>query len=172
MTVLREGSIEISLPSWASGRKFDNADHGLSHCGLKAVDFIIDSPIRTIFVEIKDPSSPDADEAETDEFVARFESSRLDIDLARKYRDSFLYEWAADRIGKPVSFYVLIALAGIERATLVRRSQALRTLLPVGLPASGVWTREIVQEATVFNMDSWNTHLVDFPVSRVTQAAD
>lgn len=32
MTVLREGSLQITLNGEVEARKFDGADHGLSHC--------------------------------------------------------------------------------------------------------------------------------------------
>ena len=99
MTTLREGDIEIGLPSGAQGRKFDdNAVHGLSHAGMKAVDFIIEEDDRIVFVEIKDPDDPSADEGSRSRFVAQVRQGELDLDLARKYRDSFLYEWAAERV--------------------------------------------------------------------------
>ena len=34
----------------------------------------------------------------------------IDEDLKYKYRDSFLYEWAAGRVDKPVDYLILIAL--------------------------------------------------------------
>ena len=172
MTTLREGDIEIGLPSGAQGRKFDdNAVHGLSHAGMKAVDFIIEEDDRILFVEIKDPDDPSADEGSRSRFVAQVRRGELDLDLARKYRDSFLYEWAAERVDKPVHYYVLIAHSGLDTSMLLARTEALKRNLPVGVPR-GIWTREIARKAMVFNMDSWDTHLSDFPVSRITQGAD
>ncbi len=89
MTTLREGDIEIRLPSGARGRKFGDASHGLSHC-MKAVDFIIELNDRILFVEIKDPEQAGAPGMRRGEFVRRFQVGEFDRDLARKYRDSFL----------------------------------------------------------------------------------
>ncbi len=100
------------------------------------------------------------------EFERRFESGKIDLDLARKYRDSWLYEWAADRIGKPVQYFVLIALSSLDAAMLLTRCDALKRHLPVEGPSNAGWTRKIVQDSVIFNMDSWNRHLTDFPVSR------
>ena len=166
MTALREGDLEISLPSGAHGRKFDDASHGLSHC-MKAVDFIIELNDRIVFVEIKDPDSPSAAAADRIDFRRRFESGEIDLDLVRKYRDSFLYEWAADRIGKPVHYFVLIALSSLDPAMLLTRSDALKRHLPVDGPPDGSWSRRIVERSVVFNMETWNRHLGHLPVSRL-----
>ncbi len=169
MTILREGDIEIAIPSWASGRRFDdNAVHGLSHCHLKAVDFIIEAPGKTMFVEVKNPPA-EGPGADSTPWTERPDERR---DLVRKYRDSFLYEWAAGRSGSVVGYYVLVATPGLEGRLLADLSRSLRVLLPVGLPTKPVWTREIARQATAFSIDSWNRYLADFPVTRVGQAAD
>lgn len=54
MTTLSEGDLRLTVPDPANGRQFDDAQHGLSHC-MKAVDWVVDLPERTCFVEVKDP---------------------------------------------------------------------------------------------------------------------
>ena len=74
-------------------------------------------------------------------------------------------------MGRNSGYYVLIAHSGLDTSMLLARTEALKRHLPVGVPR-GIWTREIARKAMVFNMDSWDTHLSDFPVSRITQGAD
>lgn len=55
----KEGQCEFVFLDAIDGLKFDEQDksspffHGLSHC-MKAVDFVVELPQATLFVEIKD----------------------------------------------------------------------------------------------------------------------
>ena len=146
-------------------RKFDDASHGLSHC-MKAVDFIVEYPDEFWFIEFKDPEAPYAKEINQNKFVQEFKSGDLDGKLICKYRDSFLYEWAAGRAGKPVYYFVLIAIQNLSGAELSSRTDDLKRRLPVGLPESASWIHPIVQDCHVFNIEAWNKHLSQCRVAR------
>ncbi|RME82209.1 MAG: hypothetical protein D6771_07330 [Zetaproteobacteria bacterium] len=170
MPVLREGNIEIQLPSGVHGEKFDGPQHGLSHC-MKAVDFVVDAPDQTILIEIKDPEHPRADPRQRKRYLAGLRKGSKDEDFVRKYRDSFLYLWAEKRIAnKPVHYYVLITSSqldeALDEALLLAMTEALKRKLPIeGLPAS--WKRKIADACAVFNIKSWNAHLPQYPVRRI-----
>ena len=166
MTTLREGDLELSVPLRATGRTFDDATHGLSHC-MKAVDFVVELPDRILFIEVKDPENPAATCADQAEFISRFQSGEIDRDLALKYRDSFLYEWAASRLAKPIHYFVLVAIAAMDAAMLLSRTDALKRQLPFDGPGSGAWTRRIATQCVVLNIDAWNQYLPSFPVKRL-----
>ena len=165
MTVLREGDLQMSIDDALNARKFDGESHGLSHC-MKAVDFVVDLPERYLFMEFKDPDNPGTRPENRREFIQEFQSGELDEELKYKYRDSFLYEWAAGRAEKPVRFYVLVALEELTTVNLQARTQGLRSKLPVGGPSS--WTRPIAEDCAVFNLVSWNERFPDFQVSRLS----
>ena len=165
MTVLREGDLQIVIDDALNARRFDADSHGLSHC-MKAVDFIVELPEMYLFIEFKDPDNPEARSENRREFIQEFQSGELDEELKYKYRDSFLYEWAAGRADKPVRFYVLVALEALTTFNLQARTQGLRSKLPVGGPSS--WTRAIAEDCAVFNLASWNQRFPDFPVSRIS----
>ena len=101
MTTLTEGNLQITFPAAAKPRKFDDASHGLSHC-MKAVDFIAELKDRYYFIEFKDPHKPGVPQKERDEYVRNFLAGNIDEDFKYKCRDTFLYEWAAERVGWPV----------------------------------------------------------------------
>jgi hypothetical protein len=166
MTVWREGDLELRLPLKALGRKFDDASHGLSHC-MKAVDFIVELEDRILFIEFKDPENPRARPAARATFVKEFQSGEIDSDLTVKYRDSFLYEWAAGRLNKPVHYLVLVAITSMDAAMLLNRTDALKRQLPFDGPANGAWLRKIAEQCLVFNIDAWNRYLPNFSVTRV-----
>ena len=166
MTVLTEGNLQLTIGSAAKARKFDDASHGLSHC-MKAVDFIIELRDRYLFVEFKDPQSPDVPAEKRDEFVQSFQSGELDETLKYKYRDSFLYEWAKGRADKPVHYLVLIAVDSLSDAYLTTRREALERKLPLRGPKSAPWPRPIVRGCGVFNIATWNKHFPQYPVERL-----
>lgn len=166
MTVLTEGTLQLQLPNNVEGRKFDDDEHGLSHC-MKAVDFIVELPDRIIFIEFKDPDHPQGKPKDRQKFIQNFISGNLDDDLKHKYRDSFLYLWAWKGIKKPVHYLVLISAKTLTPAELLVRTDELKRKLPVNGPESGIWQRPIVKECGVFNIETWNEQFPDFPVARI-----
>lgn len=168
MTILREGNLEIQFDDATAWKKFDDTKfHGLSHC-MKAVDFIIESNDRIFFLEIKDPETPKARQRDCSEFVKKFKASELDNDLKYKFRDSFLYEWAADNIHKPIYYLILIAIEKLSESELITSSERLKRQIPTLGPV-GVWKRTIVQDCLVFNIATWNRHFPKYPISRVNK---
>ena len=163
MTTLSEGDLRLTLPEPVTGRKFDGAKHGLSHC-MKAVDWILDLPERTYFVEIKDPDAPSAKDKQRHCFFRRLLDGELTTDLVAKLRDSFLYEWACDRVDKPISYYVIIASDTLDAAQLLNRTDDLKRRLPVGKRMS--WNRAMAHDCRVFNIAKWNDAFPEYPLSR------
>ena len=166
MSILREGALELTLPSGVQGRKFDDPSHGLSHC-MNAVDFILEEPKRTLFIEFKDPDHPDARSGNKETFIKSLLSGGKDDELVRKFRDSFIYYWAEDKVKKPIIYLVLIATSKLDEAMLLARMEELKRKLPVEGPPSGVWRRQIATNCCVFNIKTWNKHLPRYRVRRV-----
>ena len=167
MRVMQERNLQVTVAGEVNAWKFDDEQtHRLSHC-MKAVDFIVEFPDRYLFLEFKDPQHPDAAQADRNRFIREFLGGELDEDLKYKYRDSFMYEWAAGRLDKPVHYLVLIADEGLTEAELTYRTDSLSRILPLNGPDSGSWTRQIVESCAVFNIESWNRAMPRFPVSRL-----
>ena len=166
MTVFTEGNLQIAVSDAVSVRKFDDDAHGLSHC-MKAVDFIIELPDRFLFIEFKDPDAPGVPPPARAEFVESLLEGRRDEDFKYKYRDSFLYEWAAGRAHKPIYYLVLIAQHDLSPGDMTRRTTALERILPLSLPGSVAWTRPIVDGCGVFNIATWNRYFPDYPITRL-----
>ena len=165
MTTLQEGELRLTLPETANGRKFDGPAHGLSHC-MKAVDWIIELPDRVYFVEVKDPDAQDAAaRPEREKHLEDLLAGRLDDVLTGKFRDSFLYEWACGKEGKPIGYYVVLACSALDDAQLQSRTDGLKRRLPAGLQPD--WRRAIAQDCLVFNIEKWNRAFPQFPLERV-----
>lgn len=168
MIRLEEGDLRVTLPGPGEARKFDDPlQHGLSHC-MKAVDFVVEFERSRLFLEIKDPEHPRAQPSDQGSFVREFQSSQLDGDLVQKYRDSFVYEWACGRLGKPVHYWVLVGIDSLGAPDLLARTDALKSRLPCGT-ATESWLRPVVTDCRVFTPGSWNRTLPDgYMVTRLS----
>ena len=137
MINLEEGDLRVTLPGQGRATKFDDpANHGVSHC-MKAVDFVVEFKRRILFLEIKDPGHPCARSANRRSFLAAFKSDQLDGDLVQKYRDSLLYEWACDNIGKPIHYWIL------GESTVSVRPSSRQDLRAQEKAAVGDWPGEV-----------------------------
>ena len=166
MTTLREGNLQITFPRSAKARKFDDPKSHSLPC-MKAVDFIVEEAARISFIEIKDPDHPNAAAERKKEFIQKFLSGKLDANLKYKYRDTFLYQWASERVDKPIYYWVIIALDTLTEVELNVRTDDLKRKLPLNGPSSGQWKRPIVTDCRVFNIATWNRHRPRFPLSRI-----
>ena len=160
MTVLTEGSLEITFNNVLDATKFE--EHGLTT--MKAVDFLVELDDRYLLVEVKDPEQAGSETSVMD-YADNFKSGGLDQDLKYKFRDSFLYRWAEGHTDKPYYYYVLVAVRWLSTADLSRRTNALQHSLPIGTPLS--WVRSIATDCAVFNLGTWNATFPDYPVRRL-----
>jgi hypothetical protein len=163
MATLQEGDLILRLPEGVQGRKFDDQNHGLSHC-MKAVDFIVESNDYVIFIEFKDPDHPRAREKDRKRFFNSLLAGNEDDEFVRKYRDTFIYRWAENVNDKPIKYYILIGANRLDAGLLTPIIDNLARKLPVSGPTT--WQRQIVTECAVFNLETWNKFLPDYPVVR------
>ena len=164
-TTLQEGELQVSLPKSVRGRQFDDDTHGLSHC-MKAVDWIIDTPDEVYIVEVKDLDARGAaGRKERQEYLDALKAGAKGSDFVAKFRDSFIYQWACELIDKPIIYLVVIACQALDEAMLLHRTDALRRHLPSGCPSA--WKRAIAKDVLVFNQQTWNERLGDFPMKRM-----
>ena len=166
MMELCERNLKIQIPKGALGRKFDDENHGLSHC-MKAVDFILEFTDKIYFVEFKDPDNPKASDEDRQKFLAKFSLEPAVRDLAFKFRDSWLYENAEDRVKKPISYLVLIAAKALDKPKLLTVTDHLKRQIPCSGPGGRPWKKPFAAGCAVMNIDEWNTIFPTMLVSRV-----
>ena len=163
--VFPERDLEISISGALDARKFDEqSTHGVGF--MKAVDFVVEFADRYLFIEFKDPQQPGSDLTEDQDLTDYYQSEKIDDELIYKYRDSFLYEWAAGRAERDVYYLVLIAIERLTSADLDKKKKDLDRKLPVGIPSQ--WRQSIVSGCAVFNLDSWNAAFPDLQVRRLS----
>ena len=162
---LTEGRLRINTPPYVVGYRFDGESHGLSHA-MKAVDFVFRNGKVIWFVEIKDPEQPGVPRREQDRFLQDMKAGKLDMKLARKYRDSWLYMWARQEVDEFVEchYYVIIGMSSLDSALLLRRTEALRRILPLDGTEAG-WYRQIAAVCQVFSIESWNERFEELQIT-------
>lgn len=144
--------------------------HGLP---MKAVDIVAELSEAYLFVEMKDfhdPAMYEGLQTDTDEMMKekRDHFKWLKNYLKYKYRDTYLFRHAEQKVDKPIHY---ICLLTFDNALNTALQKTLRKELPVGL-ASRRWKREIVTSCQVVNITKWNENFPKWPVSRLSTAGD
>jgi hypothetical protein len=152
VVTLQENELVFEFVGAIHAQVFDGDAHGLSHC-MKAVDFVVEYPDHELFVEVKDPDQTDATPERKAIFENKLKSHQLVRDLARKYRDSWLYRWAEQR-DKPVRYVLFLQLSTLGAPDLLTLADKLKHELPLhGGPS---WRRTFVERVAVLDMHQWN----------------
>jgi len=139
--------------------------HGISE--MHRVDFIIELDDALLFVEVKDPSHPNARQESLDNFLNEIDNGTLGKTFADKFMDSFIYRWAEDKINKPIYYLGLITL---ETALLLHlEDQVNKMLPPKGKPISR-WKRSLLENCQFFNIETWNMSFPKWPVTRISDS--
>jgi hypothetical protein len=128
--------------------------HGLSHA-MKAVDLVVELENDYLFIEVKDFHKPE-------NYSNGNNFNHLREVLKQKYRDTFLYRWAQNKINKPIRYLCLLTL---DNALTSRMNKEIKKQLPVGRPVSR-WEQAIAQSSVVVNIDRWNQNFPKWPVNR------
>lgn len=138
--------------------------HGLP---MKAVDIVAEFSDAYLFVEMKDFNDPAIYDALSSDSVELTTKKRdnfkwLKNYLKYKYRDTYLFRHAEQKVDKPIHY---ICLLTFENALNMTMQKALRKELPVGV-ASKRWKQEIVTSCQVVTISKWNENFPKWPVSR------
>lgn len=166
-----EGDLKITFQNNTSVRKFDDAKtHGLTSF-MKAVDFIVEIESHILFIEFKDPENPKSIPKDVKKFMEKFKSGKLDTDLKYKFRDTWIYEWSAGRIKKPVIYLILITGIDLDAGDLTNRIDELRKNIPMYGPQSTKWS-SFIEDCLVLNIEKWNEKFTLFPIERLINIGD
>lgn len=133
---------------------------------MKAVDIVAEFEYAYVYVEMKDFDDPDMydpDLAEDEEALKeRHDHFKwLKNYLKYKYRDTYLYRHAEDKVDKPIHYICLLTLDSPLNTVM---QKDLTRELPTGR-ASRRWTREIVRSCQVVNVAKWNDNFPKWPVT-------
>lgn len=153
---------EFSFNEVINAFRFDETDrsrstfHGMTHC-MKAVDLIIESPENYYFVEVKNLRASEYDYSEVSSY------SKLVEVLKYKFRDSFLYRYAEEKLDKAIHYICLLEL---DKPLQVRLKRELKQQLPINIKTDR-WHRPLLKSVQVIDSENWNRHFKDWPVKKV-----
>jgi hypothetical protein len=138
---------------------------------MKGVDIVAEFEAAYVYVELKDyedPSIYDVSNAINDEEKkARQDSFKwLKNYLKYKFRDSYLYRHAEQKVDKPIHYVCLLTF---DNALNSRMQKSLKRELPVG-KASRRWAQTLAQSCQVVNLQKWNENFPKWPVTRLADA--
>lgn len=171
-TKLRERDIEIDFTNAVDTLVFDQMKsgqpnyHGISE--MHRVDFIVEFDEAILFVEVKDPGNPKAQEKGLQKFRDELNNGTLSSTFASKFIDSFFYRWAEDRLSKEIHYLSLVTL---ESEVLPNFSDEIAKKLSPTDKNSPRWKRHPVRNCQVFNIETWNENFPKWPVTRIAAAA-
>lgn len=141
---------------------------------MKAVDVVAEFEDAYVYVEVKDFYNPEIyNEKSADDIDETALRTRRDYFkwlknyLKYKYRDSYLFRHAENKVDKPIHY---ICLLNFDNALNVTMKKALSRELPVGV-ASKRWQRKIATSCQVVNMERWNANFPKWPISRISTGA-
>ena len=169
---LRERDLEIEFTNAVDALIFDqmNSDqpnfHGIGE--MHRVDFIVEFDEAIVFVEIKDPGNPMAQEKGLEKFRAELNDGTLSATFAAKFIDTFLYRWAEEKIHKPVFYLNLVTL---DTELLPSFSDEIAKKLPPMGKSIPRWKRQLAENCQVFNLETWNENFPKWPVTRLSANA-
>jgi hypothetical protein len=161
--VFSEGDLEFNFSNADDCEKFDCSEHKLSHC-MSSVDFIFEKNGQVFFVEVKDPGNTQSmQHRDVDNFTIDREAPKL----VKKARDTFIYRYCQEKNINRIGYFVLVTISGIQRQDLIEFRKKLKQQLPI-LPDSNIWKKRFIEDCIVFNIESWNEFLPQYPVTRIS----
>ena len=86
--------------------------------------------------------------------------------LKYKFRDSYLYRHAEQKVEKPIHYICLITF---DNALNSRMQKSLKQELPVG-KVSRRWVQALATSCHVVNIDKWNENFPKWPVTYLATA--
>ena len=128
---------------------------------MKGVDIVAEFDAAYVYIEMKDYDDPSAYDVvratSDDEKRSRQDSFKwLKNYLKYKYRDSYLYRHAEQKVDKPIHYICLITF---DNALNTRMQKALKQELPVG-KSPRRWVQTIATSCQVVNLETVSyTHL-------------
>ena len=160
---IKSGNFEIHYPSAKNAFVFDETNSSLAtfhNAPMKAVDVLAECEDFDYFVEIKDFDDPAIyeDFLGQDEDIKKAPRIRLRNILKYKFRDTYLYRCAEDKVEKPI---VYIVLSTLNYQTNFWLQRELRKEIPVGKPNPTLkrrWKRTLLEICYVVDLLRWNEY--------------
>lgn len=163
MRTVQEDDLIFDVTTAVRAEKFDdNAIHGTKST-MKRVDFIIENDDKVIFLEVKDPDMPGANNP--DKLKQDLQGDKLIPELAGKYRDSLLFTHLRGGFDKPIHYVVLISMACLDDALIVRKMDELKSAIPI---SNRQWQQNSANSCVILKLEAYKRAFGDQSVWRAS----
>lgn len=163
MKTLQEEDLIFDFSFADNAEKFDDKKLHGKKSSMRKVDFIIEEANRFIFLEVKDPDIPGADNVE--QFKKDLGDGSLIHDLARKYRDSLFFSMFRGPVDKPIDYIVLISMKSLDDALILNKIDALKREIPV---SHKQWEETSANSCVILKLDAYKKKFGDESVWRAS----
>jgi len=155
--VFREenGYYEIVFPEGTACIQLDKFYKGSN---LKSVDIIVDTDEKTILMEYKNSTIPNA--ANPNSFCEKLKGESHSIDIARKYYDSLLYVLSKQLPGKTLHYHYVVEAHFLDSVTRKWLAEKIINHLPFKLQKRIEAT--LITDFTVDTISDWNKRYPNF----------
>ena len=165
MIKVQEDDLEIVFSEAKEVIHFDNSDyHGSST--MQRVDFIAEYKDLSIFVEIKDPDNPVAQNVPA--FEQKLKSGKLIQSLSGKFRDTHFFRSIQGKSDLSVVYIVLISMNKLESALLITKQDELKKSIPI---RHADWGRDCAASCIILNVEQWKKRFGDQSIRRISEGA-
>lgn len=165
MTTVQEFDLELSFPGAQSVIHFDDAEY---HAGstVQRVDFIAEYEAYYLFVEIKDPDIPTAQDPAA--FVTKLNSGKLVQSLAGKFRDTQFFRSAQGKTDRKILYLVLLSMQSLDKALLLAKQDELRRAIPI---RHADWANDCAASCIILNFEQWKRRFGEQSLRRISEGA-
>jgi len=150
MKTVQEGDLIFDVTSAVSYERFDDKKLHGSKSTMKKVDFIIENEDGYIFLEVKDPDDPVANNPQ--KFYSDFRTGNFIPEIAGQCRDTLLFTKLRQDTEKPIAFVVLVAMEGLEDALIIPKIDELIRALPL---KNKTWGQASVDSCIILKLDAY-----------------
>ena len=154
-----EGDLEFDFSGCQHAERFDKPGVPRPH-GMSLVDFVVEESERTLLIEVKAPSDPNAPATVRQSWTKKLRKKPLiNESLVPKCRDSYAYLHLMERDSRPMLFIACLGLSKVKHdpALLVAFKQNL--LAKLKKEADQPWKRHYVDDCIVVTDTNWSQHL-------------
>lgn len=167
MTTLTEQELSFTFPPTWNAELFDvpgktTIDH------LKPVDFLIELPARTLFIEVKDPSASMATAVERKRFLKRMQTDELTHKhLVPKARTSWAFLALMRRVQKPITYIVVIGAESLRVEPLLWSNLTAKLKQRLTQEIDVPWPLQYIDQCIVLPASELSRHLSGVTVRRL-----
>lgn len=162
MTTVQEYDLEIAFSDASTVIHFDDsAYHGAST--MQRVDFIAEYEGRSVFVEVKDPDNPSAQNVPA--FEQKLNSGKLVQSLSGKFRDTLFFRSIQNKDDLNVVYVVLLSMKRLEDALLLTKQDELKKSIPIRHTG---WVRDCAASCIILNFEQWKRRFGEQSLRRIS----